>query len=71
MITVNQENLYLLLPYKIGKVCAELSKNNPQNLLKNIVDFYNSPVSDDLHQEDTKLWQESWIYILNMLQQTH
>ena len=44
MTIVNQDNLYLLLPYKIGKVCAELSKNNPQDLLKNILDFYNSPV---------------------------
>ena len=67
MIKVNQENLHLLLPYKIGKVCVELSKHNQQDLLKNILDFYNSPISCALHQEDTKLWWESWRYIyLNM-----
>ena len=63
MITVNQENLHLLLPYKIGKVCAELTKQNQKDLLKNIVDFYNSDISQSLHQEDTKLWWESWVYI--------
>ena len=67
MIIVNQENVHLLLPYKIGKVCAELSKQNQQDLLKTIVDFYHSDISQALHQEDTKLWWESWLYIYQRL----
>ncbi|MBR6026460.1 MAG: hypothetical protein IK065_02550 [Neisseriaceae bacterium] len=52
------------MPYKIGKICAELTKQNQQDLLKNIVDFYNSDISQSLHQEDMKLWWESWRYFL-------
>lgn len=69
MITVTQENLHLLLPHKIGKICAEMTRNNNPDLLQNIVDFYNSNTSEMLHQEDLKYWWDSWNFIYSRLLQ--
>ena len=64
---VTQENVRLFIPGKVAKVCGELSRTGKLSLNESILRVYNSPVYETLSRESSKLWQEGWVYIYQMM----
>lgn len=64
---VTQENVHLFIPDKVSKICAQLAKSQNLSLNEAILKFYNSPVYETLSRESSKLWQEGWVYIYQMM----
>ena len=67
--TVTQENIHLFIPGKVSKICAQLAKSQNLSLNEAILKFYNSPVYETLSRESSKLWQEGWVYIYQMMEE--
>ena len=65
---VTQENIRLFIPSKVSKICSELAKSQELSLNDAILKFYNSPTYETLSRESSKLWQEGWVYIYQMLE---
>ena len=57
----------LFIPSKVAKICNELNKTESLSLNDSILKFYNSSVYETLSRESSKLWQEGWVYIYQML----
>ena len=64
---VTQKNVHLFIPRKDTKICNELNKTESLSLNDSILKFYNSSVYETLSRESSKLWQEGWVYIYQML----
>lgn len=64
---VTQKNVHLFIPSKVAKICNELNKTESLSLNDSILKFYNSSVYETLSRESSKLWQEGWVYIYQML----
>lgn len=65
---VNQNNVHLFIPNKIAKVCSELNRSENLSLNDSILKFYNSPTYETLSRESSKLWQEGWVYLYQMME---
>lgn len=65
---VTQDNVHLFIPHKIAKICGELNRSQNMSMNDAILKVYNSPVYELLQKESTKLWQEGWVYIYNLLE---
>ena len=68
---VTQENVRLFIPGKVAKVCGELSRTENLSLTESILRVYNSPVYETLSRESSKLWQEGWVCIYQMMNKEH
>lgn len=64
---VTQKNVHLFIPNKVAKICTQMNRTSNISLNDAIVKFYNSPVYETLSRESSKLWQEGWGYIYQML----
>lgn len=64
---VTQKNVHLFIPNKAAKVCAELNRSEKIPLNDSILKFYNSPAYETLSRESSKLWQEGWVYLYQMM----
>ena len=64
---VTQKNVHLFIPSKVAKICNELNKTESLSLNDSILKFYNSSAYETLSRESSKLWQEGWVYIYQML----
>lgn len=56
MKAITQENLYLILPYKVGQLVMLMMKKLDMTLLDAIRAIYTSNTYKDLEREETKLW---------------
>lgn len=65
---VTQKNVHLFIPSKVAKICNELNQTEKLSLNDSILKFYNSTVYDTLSRESSKLWQEGWVYIYQMME---
>ncbi|MBQ3655282.1 MAG: hypothetical protein II956_00345 [Bacteroidales bacterium] len=64
---VTQQNVHLFIPYKVSKMCGEMVKHENLTLSQAIMRIYNSDVYKTLSRESSKLWQEGWVYIYQLL----
>lgn len=53
---ITQQNLYLILPYKVGQLAVLYAKKLNTTLLEAIQAIYNSKTYRELEREETKLW---------------
>lgn len=70
-ITINQDNLYLLLPYKVGQLAALYAKKFNTSVLDAIQAIYRSKTYEELEQEETKLWHLGPVALLEYLSENH
>lgn len=66
---VTQKNVHAFIPGKAAKICAELSRCENLSLNESILRFYNAPVYETLSRESSKLWQEGWVYVYQILRE--
>lgn len=64
---VTQKNVHLFIPSKVAKVCGEMNRESNLSLNEAILKFYNSSVYETLSRESSKLWQEGWVYVYQMM----
>lgn len=64
---VTQKNVHLFIPNKVAKICSELAMTENLSLNESIIKFYNSSVYETLSRESSKLWQEGWVYVYQMM----
>ena len=64
---VTQQNVHLFIPNKVSKICSELAKTENLSLNESILKFYNSSAYETLSRESSKLWQEGWVYVYQMM----
>lgn len=64
---VTQKNVHLFIPNKVSKICSELAKTENLSLNESILKFYNSSAYETLSRESSKLWQEGWVYVYQMM----
>lgn len=55
-LNVTQENLYLLIPSKVGRVAEMMTADGGQRLVEAIEEIYVSGMYQRLEKEDTKTW---------------
>lgn len=53
---INQQNLYLILPFKVSQLAILYAKKFNTTLLEAIQSIYRSKTYKDLEREETKLW---------------
>lgn len=54
--TIDQDSLYMLLPFKVGYLASWLSKDQDISLLDAIRRVYSSNTYKRLEREETKAW---------------
>ena len=64
---VTQKNVHLFIPNKVSKICSELARTENLSLNESILKFYNSSAYEILSRESSKLWQEGWVYVYQMM----
>ena len=64
---VTQQNVHLFIPSKVSKICSELARTENLSLNESILKFYNSSAYETLSRESSKLWQEGWVYVYQMM----
>lgn len=64
---VTQKNVHLFIPGKVSKICSELARKENLSLNESILKFYNSAAYETLSRESSKLWQEGWVYVYQMM----
>ncbi len=62
---VNQDNLYLLLPSKVGWLASMLQEDNKVSLVDAIKTVYSSDTYKLLEQESTKMWHLGPVDLFN------
>lgn len=67
MTSITQENLYLLLPSKIGWLAPWLSEDMGISLTEAVSRIYKSKLYKKLAQEDTKYWHLGPVDLYNEL----
>lgn len=64
---ITQDNLYLLLPMKIGKLASWLSEDRGISVADAINRIYHSELYKKLSKEDTKYWHFGPVDLYNEL----
>lgn len=64
---VTQKNVHLFIPGKAAEICGEPGRTEKLSLNDSVLKFYNSPVYETLSRESSKLWQEGWDYVYQMM----
>lgn len=70
---VNQSNLYLLLPSKVGRMADIMTKDKGISVIDAIKQIYSSDTYKRLEKEDTKVWHLGPVDLYNdmVAQTTH
>ena len=55
-LDITQDNLYLILPSKVGRLAVLLAEKDGENIVQALQDIYASDLYRRLEKEDTKLW---------------
>lgn len=55
-MTINQDNLYLLLPSKVAWMADMLSEDKDVSIVEAIRQIYSSDIYQSLEKESTKTW---------------
>ena len=64
---VTQQNVHLFIPNKVAKICTQIHKDQQTGLQESILRMYNSSIYKMLSRESSKLWQEGWVYIYQLM----
>lgn len=56
-LDITQDNLYLILPSKVGRMAEMLAEDSGKSIVQAVKDIYHSDVYKRLEQESTKQWQ--------------
>ena len=64
---VTQNNVHLFIPGKVAKICTQIHRDQQTDLQESILRMYNSPIYKVLSRESSKLWQEGWVYIYQLM----
>lgn len=68
---INQQNLYLILPYKVGQLAILYAKKFNTTVLDAIKYIYRSKTYKDLEREETKLWHLGPVALLEYITEYH
>lgn len=68
---INQQNVYLLLPYKVGQLAMLYAKKFNTTLLDAIQSIYSSNTYRELEREETKMWHLGPVALLEHISQYH
>ena len=71
MNAITQDNLYLILPYKVSQLSMLIAKKMNMDLLDSIRAVYRSNTYKDLAREETKLWHLGPVALFEDYQQYH
>ncbi|MBD5319325.1 MAG: hypothetical protein K2H58_08860 [Paramuribaculum sp.] len=71
MNAITQDNLYLILPYKVSQLSMLIAKKMNMDLLDSIRAVYRSNTYKDLAREETKLWHLGPVALFEYYQQYH
>lgn len=71
MNAITQDNLYLILPYKVSQLSMLIAKKMHMDLLDSIRAVYRSNTYKDLAREETKLWHLGPVALFEYYQQYH
>ena len=55
-LDITQDNLYLILPSKVGRMAVLLAEKDGENIVHALQDIYASDLYRRLEKEYTKLW---------------
>lgn len=55
-LDITQDNLYLILPSRVGRMAVLLAEKDGENIVQALQDIYASDLYRRLEKEDTKLW---------------
>lgn len=55
-LNITQDNLYLILPSKVGRVAEMLSDDSGADIVSSIKQIYSSTLYKQLEREETKSW---------------
>lgn len=55
-LTIDQENLHLILPSKVSWVAGMLAEDRNMSTLEAVKAFYTSETYKQLEKEETKMW---------------
>lgn len=61
MPEITQENVHVLIPYKVSRICAQAARDRRVPVTRAVADFYRSDTARLLEDEESKLWQEGWV----------
>lgn len=68
---ITQQNLYLLLPYKVGQMALLYAKKFNTSLIEAIQVIYKSNTYKQLEREETKLWHLGPVALLEIMSEYH
>lgn len=68
---ITQQNLYLILPYKVGQLATLYAKKFNTTVLDAIKTIYSSNTYKDLEREETKLWHLGPVALLEHLSENN
>lgn len=71
MNAITQDNLYLILPYKVSQLSMLIARKMNMDLLDSIRAVYRSNTYKDLAREETKLWHLGPVALFEYYQQYH
>ncbi len=66
---VTQENLYLLLPFKVTQLALLYAKKFKVDILEAIKTIYKSNTYREMEKEETKLWHLGPVALLEFLEE--
>lgn len=69
MTTINQDNLYLLLPSKVCRMADMLTDEKGISITEAIKEIYSSSVYRQLETEETKLWHLGPVALLEAMEE--
>ena len=69
MTTINQDNLYLLLPSKVCWMADMLTDEKDISITEAIKEIYSSSVYQQLETEATKLWHWGPVALLEAMKE--
>lgn len=64
---ITQQNIYLILPYKVGQLAMLYAKKFNTSLVESIKSIYKSNTYKELEKEETKLWHLGPVALLEYL----
>jgi hypothetical protein len=64
MPLITQENVHIFIPFKVAKSVSITSEELNVSWKDILLKFYNSDIYEKLELEETKMWHESVVYIL-------
>lgn len=68
---ITQQNLYLILPYKVGQLAMLYAKKFNTTILEAIQLIYRSNTYKELECEETKLWHLGPVALLEHISEYH